>query len=313
MRGHRPELFSVEIPVPEDTPQLVRRIERSAGCEAYLGIALNLTDNIDEGRYRVALTRTEARELYTALGDALAKADPRSEDTERDGTHVKVDAAPIPELRIPEPQRYAPLSLPLVVDDVLAGSLDISESSVETPDRLIEMGGNGTKSGLDGGVVRERVIECLDRLTVLAEGLVRDGAGFAVDVRPLDDTDRVVGHGASPSKGDGAEPGLASTVSVEGDPAAGAGVPPAPAVRALTRVLCRAMTDLKTLRGNQRRATAAGNEYASARAEGDATGAYRALLNVLGSIPSDVRAQIPADVLAEADDLLGPSPTRTES
>lgn len=73
------------------------------------------------------------------------------------------------------------------------------------------------------------------------------------------------------------------------------------------------MTDLKTLRGNQRRATAAGNEYASARAEGDATGAYRALLNVLGSIPSDVRAQIPADVLAEADDLLGPSPTRTES
>lgn len=97
MRDHRTELFSVEIPVSEDTPQPVRRIERGSGREAYFGIALDFTDDIDAGRYRAALTRTEARELYTALGDALAKADPRSVDTERDGTHVKVDAARTPE------------------------------------------------------------------------------------------------------------------------------------------------------------------------------------------------------------------------
>ena len=73
MRDHRTDTFTVEIPAAEDTPRLVRRIERSDGREAYFGVALDLTDDLDVGRYRAALTPAEARELYAALGDALAE------------------------------------------------------------------------------------------------------------------------------------------------------------------------------------------------------------------------------------------------
>lgn len=72
MRDHRTDVFSVELPVSEDTPRLVRRIERSGGREAYFGVALDVTYDLDAGRYRAALTPAEARELYAALGDALA-------------------------------------------------------------------------------------------------------------------------------------------------------------------------------------------------------------------------------------------------
>lgn len=74
MRDHRAELFSVEIPLPMDTPQPVRRIERGSGREAYFGIALDFTDDIDAGRYRAALTPAEAPELYAALSAALSPA-----------------------------------------------------------------------------------------------------------------------------------------------------------------------------------------------------------------------------------------------
>ena len=77
MRDHRTDIFSVEVPVPEDTPRLVRRVERSDGREAYFGVALDLTDDIAQGRYRAALTPAEARELHAALGEALAAALPQ--------------------------------------------------------------------------------------------------------------------------------------------------------------------------------------------------------------------------------------------
>jgi hypothetical protein len=73
MSADRTDVFSVELPVSEDTPRLVRRIERSGGRETYFGVALDLTDDLDAGRYRAALTPAEARELHAALGDALAE------------------------------------------------------------------------------------------------------------------------------------------------------------------------------------------------------------------------------------------------
>ena len=78
LRDHRTDIFSVEVPVPEDTPRLVRRVERSDGREVYFGVALDLTDDIAQGRYRAALTPAEARELHAALGEALAAALPQS-------------------------------------------------------------------------------------------------------------------------------------------------------------------------------------------------------------------------------------------
>lgn len=73
MSDDRTDAFTVELPVDEDTPRLVRRFERSGGREAYFGVAIDITDDLDAGRYRAALTPTEARELYAALGDALAE------------------------------------------------------------------------------------------------------------------------------------------------------------------------------------------------------------------------------------------------
>ena len=73
MSAARIAVFSVELPVSEDTPRLVRRIERSGGREVYFGVALDVTYDLDAGRYRAAFTPAEARELYAALGDALAE------------------------------------------------------------------------------------------------------------------------------------------------------------------------------------------------------------------------------------------------
>lgn len=72
MNAERTETFSAEIPAPSHT-QLVTRIERSAGKETYLGVALDLSDDLPEGKHRAALTRSEASDLYAALGAALAE------------------------------------------------------------------------------------------------------------------------------------------------------------------------------------------------------------------------------------------------
>lgn len=77
MSTEREETFAIEIPVPSHAP-LVTRVERSSGKEVYLGLALDLTDDHNEGSYRVALTPAEARDLHTALGAALAETSTRS-------------------------------------------------------------------------------------------------------------------------------------------------------------------------------------------------------------------------------------------
>lgn len=91
----------------------------------------------------------------------------------------------------------------------------------------------------------------IDAVLQLVGDVVDGRAEFRVQFVPLPLGDEVDGlaHGASPSKGDGAVPGRASTASVEGDPAAGAGDDPVPAVRALTRMLGPAVKAMRELAG----------------------------------------------------------------
>ena len=48
MRDHRTELFSVEIPVSEDTPRLVRRIERISRTISLSGLMYGRASPTDE-------------------------------------------------------------------------------------------------------------------------------------------------------------------------------------------------------------------------------------------------------------------------
>lgn len=71
MSASREETFCVEIPDPSET-SLIARIERSSGLEGYIGVALDLTDDLHEGQHRAALTLVEAYNLHAALGTVLA-------------------------------------------------------------------------------------------------------------------------------------------------------------------------------------------------------------------------------------------------
>lgn len=71
MSASRGETFCVEVPDPSET-SLMARIERSSGLEGYIGVALDLTDDLHEGQHRAALTFIEARNLHAALGAVLA-------------------------------------------------------------------------------------------------------------------------------------------------------------------------------------------------------------------------------------------------
>lgn len=62
--------FSIEVPDLVDAP-LVSPVTDMG--QTFVGVALDLTDNLVAGRYRVALTLTEARALHAALGAALAE------------------------------------------------------------------------------------------------------------------------------------------------------------------------------------------------------------------------------------------------
>lgn len=65
---YRPLDFSFEIPHLSDAP--VATPVRDMGQE-FIAVALDLTENMLGGTYRIALTPEEARELHDSLGRAL--------------------------------------------------------------------------------------------------------------------------------------------------------------------------------------------------------------------------------------------------
>lgn len=245
----------------------------------------------------------------------LVELDTRTED----GTHVKVDAA-----RTPEDAELGQFG---EVADSLRYRIDSARisGSASMPGQVLRPVSLSLHACLNRSEREEHVVE---RLVDKSTELLRRDLGAAVQlaeccVVSLDESKCVgrvsgrdlngvgTGHVASPSKGDGAEPGLASTVSVEGDPAAGAGVLPAPAVRAFTCLIEDATAELERCR--DLRAGTVVNSYASGHANGAFEAALRALLNLMNALPAVVREQVPSDVLADAEALLDNSPTRTES
>lgn len=70
MSAERSVRWDIEIPDTADAALVMRVI---SGPRVYLGVALDLHDGVEEGRYRAALTPAEAHELYAALGDVLAE------------------------------------------------------------------------------------------------------------------------------------------------------------------------------------------------------------------------------------------------
>lgn len=135
-----------------------------------------------------------------------------------------------------------------------------------------------------------------------------DDRGDKLRVGLAERDEAVLGHGASPSK-DGAEPGLASTVSVEGDPAAGAGFPPASAVRAFTELLRAATDELTTWCDSKDLAASARprSAYRVALSDGGVASSRIALRTTLAAIPFAWREAIPFEVRRAAYKALADS------
>ena len=72
MGDDRTQLWGVEIPEGTET-ELVVSFFSASDC-TFLGIAVDVWDDIKEGEHRIVLSPVEALRLHAALGAALADA-----------------------------------------------------------------------------------------------------------------------------------------------------------------------------------------------------------------------------------------------
>lgn len=246
MNAERTVTFAIE--VPQDETSLVTNLERSGGLEPYFAVALDLTAEHEDGRYRVAFTPAEARELHTALGAALAEA------AQEDGDHLAAVAVTINQIDVSKLRCAEKSPHSLVIDRVGGASLDLRDRLVEVSHGFVEVRHDAGEVRLDGRF--ERVVEPLHLRVELLDSCVSDGRDLRVDLRSREASDGRIAHRTSPSNGESAEPGLASDLSVEGEPAAGASNEEAPAAapdggyqRVVNPAALRAIRELAGMRG----------------------------------------------------------------
>lgn len=70
--SYRPLDFTIEIPELVDSPIATSVTDMG---QKFIGVALDLTDHMVEGSYRIALTHDEASALHESLGSALKEMD----------------------------------------------------------------------------------------------------------------------------------------------------------------------------------------------------------------------------------------------